>query len=666
MKKIIVLFITVILILQASFIVAQTDKIDSLATLLQKHTKEDTIRVNLLNEIAYKIYLTDFNKTRIYAEEANKLANKLNYKKGEAKSFRYIGISYYMQANYSLALKYYQKSLNIYEKLDIDKGIARCCNNIGMIYIYQEKFEKALDYLQKARKIGEEIGDKIGLSLSLNNIGNTYLKQGNYSLSLEYYQKSLKIKEELNNKRGIAGSYHNIGKNYKFQENYPKAEEYLQKSLKISIEQEIRSIEARNYTVLAEVYLRQNRTKKAYNYSKKAYILSTEIGESNFQKESSKILALSCEALGSYKEAYKYHVIYTKMNDSIYNEKNLKKIANLEYQYKYEKEKRIDELEQQKQDEIRAEAERRQKKIRNFFISGFIFMILLAALISIILRNKHKANYILSKQKTLIEHKNEELFQRNEEIHSQSEELIIKNKKLKELNATKDKFFSIIAHDLKNPFNTLLGFSELLLKNFKDYDQKQQFKFLNIINLSAKKNFNLLEKLLSWARSQTGSIDFLPEKINLITLLNEIISLKTETAESKDIILSTNIETDLCINADKNMLSTILRNLISNAIKFTPQNGEISINAKAVNNSQYIQISVKDNGVGISEERQSKLFNTSESITTKDTENKTGTGLGLILCKEFTEKHGGKIWVESKKGKGSEFIFTIPGKIIDC
>ena len=242
------------------------------------------------------------------------------------------------------------------------------------------------------------------------------------------------------------------------------------------------------------------------------------------------------------------------------------------------------------------------------------------------------------------------------------QEIQSQNIKLKELNATKDKFFSIIAHDLKSPFNLLLGFSSLLLENYSNFNEEKRKEYIKIINDSSLKTYELLENLLTWAHSQSGRIEFLPEKINIKILINEIVLLLEETAKNKNIKILNNTENDLQIFADKNMIDTVLRNLIANAIKFTPKEGDITIKAQNLlneNNDSFTEITVKDSGVGISPEIQSKLFKITENISTKGTEEEAGTGLGLILCKEFVEKHNGEIWVESEVGKGSEFIFTL-------
>ncbi|MCX6287138.1 MAG: PAS domain S-box protein [Bacteroidetes bacterium] len=237
-------------------------------------------------------------------------------------------------------------------------------------------------------------------------------------------------------------------------------------------------------------------------------------------------------------------------------------------------------------------------------------------------------------------------------------QLIKQAEELKELNATKDKFFSIIAHDLKNPFNTILGFTDILLTNFQEFDNNEILKYLNIIDTSSKHAFTLLENLLLWARTQTGTIDFQPEVIDLRSIVRDVIELIKNQAKKKEIFVSSSIMDHCPVFADKNMIETILRNLFTNAIKFTPKNGSVVVSIIHQNNQ--LEVSIRDTGVGIAKEDMENIFRIDRKTTNLGTEKEKGTGLGLILCKEFVEKHGGKISVDSELGSGSTFKFTIP------
>jgi len=230
--------------------------------------------------------------------------------------------------------------------------------------------------------------------------------------------------------------------------------------------------------------------------------------------------------------------------------------------------------------------------------------------------------------------------------------------KLKESNATKDKFFSIIGHDLKNPLFVIQSMSEILETEFDEITPEERLEFIRAIRESSKNAFSLLEDLLHWARCQTGRIDYNPEPVHLKQLAAKCISLLEAHAIKKNIHLINAVDATHILLADKFMVETVIRNLTSNALKFTPEGGTIKINSKPVDD--FIQISVEDTGIGLSESDKQKLFRIDVKNSEIGRSKEKGTGLGLILCKEFIEKHGGKIWVESELEKGSQFIFTIP------
>ncbi len=238
------------------------------------------------------------------------------------------------------------------------------------------------------------------------------------------------------------------------------------------------------------------------------------------------------------------------------------------------------------------------------------------------------------------------------------EELKENEARLLELNSTKDKLFAIIAHDLRGPFNNILGFSSLLYENVRSFDIDKTEKILGFLNASAMHNFFLLDSLLSWSKSQTGQLEFKPEKIDLQEIVQGIIGFLKSSAHLKNISLSYSSTNLVAPYADLNMLQTILRNLISNSIKFTNPGGFVKV--CAVSNHYMVEVIVEDNGVGMTKEKQDKLFRTDSIVTTIGTANERGSGLGLIFCQEFVEKHGGKIWVESEPDKGSKFHFTLP------
>lgn len=256
--------------------------------------------------------------------------------------------------------------------------------------------------------------------------------------------------------------------------------------------------------------------------------------------------------------------------------------------------------------------------------------------------------------KTIIQ-QNIELKELNTNLEKKVDQRTIE---LKELNATKDKFFSIIAHDLKNPFNTLMGFTELMLNNLTDYSTEKLREFIGILHDTSRQSYTLLENLLEWSRSQTGRLIMEPETIDLAALANENLMLLGNNAVKKGINLQNQIPTETFAFADMNMVKTVLRNLISNAIKYTNVGGLIT--CTSMHKGDMIEISITDTGIGIKPENLEKLFRIDVNYSTEGTADESGTGLGLILCKEFIIKNGGDIWIESEFGKGSSFKFTLP------
>lgn len=244
------------------------------------------------------------------------------------------------------------------------------------------------------------------------------------------------------------------------------------------------------------------------------------------------------------------------------------------------------------------------------------------------------------------------------EIEWQNEELLATNKQLEELIATKDKFFSIIGHDLNSPISQMIGFADMLENHIESFTTEEIINFVARLKESSMQGFRLLDNLLRWSQTQTGNIHFSPSECALNEVIQANIDLHKEKAHHKGVAIVFETNTNYKLIMDRNMIDTVLRNLISNAIKFTPKDGQITI--KTEEKQAEITISVIDTGVGISAENIAKLFRNDVHYSTRGTQDEKGTGLGLILCREFVEAHKGNIWIESELNQGSEFKFTIP------
>ena len=290
-------------------------------------------------------------------------------------------------------------------------------------------------------------------------------------------------------------------------------------------------------------------------------------------------------------------------------------------------------------------------------------------------RQEEELKYLnaeLSQQKEEVTVQAEHLLKANEDIRNRTKEIIEQKKQIEEqnkelqlqrdkyhlLNVTKDKFFSIIAHDLRSPFNALIGFTDILINDYNELTSSEKIDLLQVISSSSKETHTLLDNLLHWVRSQTEGIKHTPEQFNVSEVIQHTLNLLRSSAAQKSIALSAKINTSLMVYADKNMISTIIRNLITNAIKFTPENGKIHVECK--NLMTELEFTVADNGVGMTPEMLGKIFKIEEFRFSQGTGRETGTGLGLMVCREFVEKHGGTIWADSEVNNGSTFHFTIP------
>lgn len=293
-----------------------------------------------------------------------------------------------------------------------------------------------------------------------------------------------------------------------------------------------------------------------------------------------------------------------------------------------------------------------QTRIHLQTFKGIFFIFITAAFLFIFIRNHmHKLRVAEGEIQKL----NEEL---EHKVAERTTELTDTNQKLQELNATKDKFFSIIAHDLRNPFNNIISLSKLL--DSSSASSKPEFlqRNIQVIQRSAENAYNLLDNLLNWARSQTGIMSFQPEETPLQLIINNAFEATMTMAQKKQVSITIIDGENHMVMADANMINTVLRNMMTNAIKFTATGGNITLQTEIVQNKA--RILVKDNGIGIDPQRIANLFSITERNSQPGTNNEPGTGLGLIICKEFVEKHGGSIMIEQNENKGTIFSFTLP------
>lgn len=610
---------------------------------LSKELKDSVIISDCLNRIG-RVYFdrSNYRESLQFYFQSLAISEKIKYKAGIATTYNGIGIVYDATGDNENALNYHLKALRIKEEIGDLRDISYSLNNIGGIYDNLARFDEALDYYKRSLAIKERLHDKRGIGISFNNIGLIFFRKSNFNEARKYFSRSLKIKEEIGDRNGISNTLIYFGDLEKAKNNYADALTNYQKSLVIKEGFGDRRGIANIYLNIGSVYTLSKKYSDAEYYLKKGIKLSREVGIRDLVLKGLGFLTELYKELEDSKNALKIFEEHQALKDSLFSEQIITRISEL--QFRYEIEKNIKENELLKKDLKISELEvKQQTSLRNLFIIVSILIVLLSIVIYTRYREKNKLVTEIQRQKIELEKLNETLNNTN--------------RKLEELNNTKDKFFSIIAHDLKNPFNSILGFSEIIIEDIDELDKKTLTEYAQIINDAARGTNILLQNLLDWARTQTGQLEVCKEKFNLTDIIEENIQLLSLSADKKGLKLSNNFDEQAIVYADKSMISTVIRNLISNAIKFTSE-GEITL--MIYRDENHFQISVSDTGKGISPEIQEKIFKMDSSFTTKGTSQESGTGLGLLLCKEFVERNDGTIWVKSEIEKGSSFQFTVP------
>lgn len=629
--------------------------------------------------------LEDYGKTMQYVDDAILIYKELDDKEGLANAYNLHGNVYEKKGMPNSAIIKYNNSLEIFRGIVNQSGIAHTLNNIGVVYYSEKEYKKALESFTKAYELFTKIDIKEGIAETKKNMGMVYAQMGKFNLAIESLLKSLEMAREYNLKSLISTIYSELSQTYSLQNNYKKALEYHEKYYKTrdslvnqKTSTRIAELEVKYENVRKEKEQELSESEKIIFYNRVIIIVIvvifvlvfiitftkryqenkrlTDIMNENFRQISVQKMKLN-ETLNILQESEeKFRAIFenSPIGIALYDNDGIVKASNANH------------------DNIIGIA-------KQHMIGYNIFNNLnddkMRTMLKDALRGDHtsyEGTYVsINGNLTYIKADFAPVYNKEGEMRGaiaivedisdrKLQEFAIKRSehKLRELNATKDKFFSIIAHDLKNPLSIILNMSENLVTKFERFTDKQKFERANLVYDSSKTLFRLLENLLEWSRSQTGRIEYDPMEVDLFELAELNIELFKEHASAKNITLINNIEFETYCYVDKNMINTVVRNLISNAIKFTPNNGKVSIAANK--NSSHIEVFVKDTGIGIEPQNIPKLFRLDISHSTSGTANEEGTGLGLVLCKEFIEKNKGSIKIESNNGQGTTFAFTVP------
>lgn len=643
---------------------AQIAPLDSLRHLYSQ-AQHDTLRFEVLISIGDYFEYSEPDSAIAYYRKAEAIANgsqtvpsalKPKYLRMKTKSLRYIGYVYLNQGDYQAATKLYFEALSIAEQLADRTTIYNCYNNIGIINHLQKEYGVAQEYYGKALEITSQAGNRFGTSKLLINMGNLYFDLGDacdslpqrrayYQLAQSNYDSSLRIKVELNDFKGQSLCCNNLGnlkkKSIAFHEGISQkmellaqARAYYEQSASLSSRINDMSGLSMVYGNLSDLYKmlvetggvspaeQQTYADSAIFFALKAFDLAKELKSIYLQNEIALLLKGQYAQLKRYDKALEYANIFIDTKDQMFSEEKTKALQ--EMMTKYETDKKEQEIALQQLTIKKARAQQIVLMLAvGLFGLGIVFM-------GYIVRLKQKTERILAG----------------------------KNAELQVMNATKDKFFSIISHDLRTPVS---GFKNLLTSMHKTFDlhtPDQIKERIGDLNQSAEETSALLNNLLQWAKSQQNKIEVKKFPVYLKRLINKVTEELSTKSQEKNVSISADVAPDLEVNLDENIVSTVLRNLLSNAIKFSPSGSTVSVNATI--SADGLGITVTDSGIGMTPQDAEKLFRIECDTKSIGNSPEKGSGLGLIICKELLTLHGGNISVESSLGAGSVFTLRIP------
>ncbi len=539
------------------------------------------------------------------------------------------GEIHYLLGEYPKATKAMNASLNYYDSTKNNSMLAKIYTDLGEIYRAARSLTTGVDYINKAVSIYTKLQDSLGLTRAYNRISAIHFQSSDFDKATYFAKLSLIYSQPTKNSMEFKANTYNILGAINSHNKSVKGLPYLFQALKLFDSLGIVFDRPNIYTNIATVYMENNDYRNSLKYAEMAFDIAEKYNLRSYYPPVLYIIAKSHYNLRQYKESYEYMYLSHCYADSLINEKKNQQL--IEMRTRYELDTSQKEIAYQKNVQI----------YQGIALGGIILVILFLAI------------NVFSRYKNL-KQKNSLLAEKNQLISYQNEQL-------GELNATKDKFFSIIAHDLKNPLGSIRLVSNVLKDNYPELSENERIDFISEIRHSTNHIITLLDNLLTWARSQTGKITYHPVTFNLRMLVQSNLDLLEKQADLKSIELINETD-DFNLYGDPNMMNTVFRNIISNSIKFTPDSGRVKVYnyKKEIENIPYHVITIEDNGVGIQPENISKLFQIESGFSTVGTANEKGTGLGLILCKEFIKHHNGKITAESKLGEGTKINIFLP------
>lgn len=582
-----------------------------------------------------------------YLKEALAMAQLINSRENEGMVYNNLGSVYLHQDNYALSLENYLAGLRIFEEQQDLGKMSIAYLNIGSVAGAQGDFDDALDYYENALRLFEELNHQQGIAMACYGMGKIAMESGDYPAAEKKYATALKKIDAYGDQSTKANILNDFGTMAHYQKRYSEALDYYNRSLSLQREIGAQLGIATSLKDIGGLYRDLDQHQRAVTFAHGALSQAQQIGALFIAQEAAQVLYTSYRALAQYERALSYFETYEQYKDSLVNVQSTKEIQKIKFEQRLGEQEAENEL-LKAQAASQAEQVVLQKRIRNFLIVGCILLCLAALLFLWARQQEKKANLLLNQKNAKIQSTAEALTKAHAEI-------VLQRDALEEANRSKNKLFSIISHDLRSPLNSLQGLFALLQDGHLSVEELQAL--LPELSQRLGQTHSLLDNLLMWAKSQMAGIRAHPTTLNLSPLLYETQQLVASQADHKNISINIDIPSSLEVYADLDMIMIVLRNLLTNSIKFTSEQG--SVRLTGFRQPEFVHVKIEDTGVGISKEDQRLLFVENTSSTT-GTLGEKGTGLGLLLSKDFVEKNGGTISVESRINFGSTFTFTIP------
>ncbi|UXX80555.1 ATP-binding protein [Reichenbachiella carrageenanivorans] len=540
------------------------------------------------------------------------------------------------QGNLDEAIAAYFQSSEAAKKIDYRAGVGGALLSIGEVYANNNDHHKGLLYRKEAIEVLRTTSDSVTLATALLNTGYGYYLIDNYDSALLLYGESGQIFEIQDVLIGKAYNLGNAGLVYAKQGKTKLAETQLSEAIVILNDLEDSYAITEFQIEMGDIYLKKRNYSSAKKYLNEALGYAIEDGLQERIRDASLKLSELYQTQGDYRKAYNYQSQYITYRDSINNDEVIRKMADLRTEYEVGQKQAEVDLKQTEVDLLNEQARNNQIVLWSVIVILVLVLCLTYALLKVY-RVKVRAIRIVKQRRRIIAAQRDQL---------------------EDVNRTKDKFFSIISHDIRGPISNFQGVSQLIHMMVETDDKAGLLKLSGLLDTSSKEVSTLLDNLLEWAMSQQGRMPYKPEEIKLHELCNSNLSIMENLATAKQITLTEKVKEKVTITADKNSVSTIIRNLLSNAIKFTPEGGHVDLALSYDLNMAVL--TVKDSGIGIPKEKMQHLFDFKGERSRWGTGGEKGVGLGLTLVHEFVELNKGKIEVESEEGQGTTFRVYLP------